>query len=238
MNKSKQQSCLVLFLLIMSASMKTSVSYAQKNFDHSVLNFGIKIGLNALSSTSYNIYYEDIALNRGEQVNKYGYLINAFARINLDRFFMQPELEWNHYRQECIFSLPISLEENTYQSPTAMGVNDNSANVNVLTGYHIEKNGLYIINCYLGGALRMNYKTEYNFKESYALVDQSYRYHYSGILGSSLNIGIIHFDIRYQFIFPNTNIEMSKIHSISDNYQGITIKKNENILSFSCGVMF
>ena len=230
---------LLFFPLILLGSMKADISYAQKRFDNSIVNFGVKAGLNALSSTSYEVYSGDVLLDNNSQTNKYGYLFNVFARINLDRFFMQPEIEWSHYRQELNFALPLSLEENTYGHKQTLEVGENSVILYALTGYHIVRNGPYVINCYIGGAIRANYKTEYEFKNRFSHTEyNNRRYNYEGIIGSSLNIGIIHFNIRYHFNFPNTNIKMSDIDNVGDSYQDISFKKNENILSFSCGVMF
>lgn len=228
---------LVVFSLIVLCSMSARLAWSQKTYDNDIFNFGVKLGLNALSSTSYKIYFEDSRLDNGKVVNKEGYHINAFARINLDKFFMQPEFEWARYKQNCVFALPISLEENTYEKPQTLNVKENTANVYVLVGYHIVKNGPYIINAYLGGGGRLNYKTKYELRNT-PFTDKDNRYNYSGIIGTSMNIGIIHFDIRYHFNFPNTNIKLSEINGAPDNYKDISFKKNENILSFSCGVMF
>jgi hypothetical protein len=236
MKRGEKFRYLALFLLILLGLMKNGTSFAQKSFDNKTLNIGIKAGLNALSSTHYEIYFDDVLLNGGDRTNKYGYLFNTFVRINLDRFFMQPEIEWDHYRQEFNFALPISLEENIYGREQTLEINENALNLCVLAGFHIVKTGPYIINCFLGGSIRTNYKTEYKFKSNFSSTEYNQRYNYTGIIGSSLNISIIHFDVRYHFNFPNTN--MSNINSLANDYQGISFRKNENILSFSCGAMF
>lgn len=228
---------LVIFSLIVFHSMNIHPVWSQKTYDNDVFNFGVKIGLNSLTSTSYKVYFEDSKLDVGKVINKNGYLLNGFARINLDRFFMQPEFEWSRYQQECVFAIPISLEENTYENTQTLDMNENAANVYVLVGYHIVKNGPYIINAYLGGGGRMNYKTKYKFRD-YSFTDRDNRYNYSGIIGTSINVGIIHFDIRYHFNFPDTDINLSGINGTPEKYRNISFKKNENILSFSCGVMF
>ena len=238
MNVKNTISPFFILLLLFLVSVKSSPLYAQKNFENKVFDIGFKIGLNALSTMNYEVYSEDVALDHGNWFNKYGYSAGLFGRINLGNYFMQPEIEWNHYRQECIFALPASPDLSSYQAPQSMEVNKNSANIYVLTGYNITRSGPYLINCYIGGAVRLNYKTEYKLHNYNSYLEQSLQYNYAGVIGSSLNIGVIHFDIRYQFNYPNTNLNLSDIKEIPESFHGIVLKKNENILSFSCGVMF
>lgn len=225
---------LLLFLLFGATG-----SFAQKNLDNSIVNLGLRVGLNSLSSTHYDVYYNDLETGTENYRNKIGYLVNGFFRINLDHFFMQPEIEWNLYRQNCSFALPSQTEENTFEPDQTLTINRNSIDLNVLTGYNIVRTGPYLINCYIGGSFKTDVRTSFKLKGTGTdyLVDK-WQYHYSGIMGCSMNIGIIHFDIRYQFNRPDNDLKIAEIDGIPEKYHPLKLRKNENILSFSCGVMF
>lgn len=238
MNERKNPYKIVCFSLLFLISMTIGNAYSQKILENSVINLGLKLGLNALATTGYEVYMDEQLLENGSYKNKNGYLLNGFVRINLDRFFMQPEFEWNQYRQEANFALPVSGEENSYQSIQTLEINNNSFNVYVLTGYNIVKNGPYIVNIYMGASVKTIYKTNFNLLNDDEYIKRSFNYNYTGIFGMSLNVGIIHFDARYQFNFPNTDLNFDTIKDIPERYHGLSIRKNENILSFSCGIMF
>ena len=232
--------CLFILLLIVILSMKETQSYAQQEQEYykSPVNWGVKVGLNALSTTVYEIYYNDIEVPNGSYTNKNGYMVSAFLRINLDHFFMQPEASWNYYRQECSFTKPIEGTENSYYPATSLKINSSSANINILAGYHIVKNGPYIFNFYAGASVKSVYQTDFTTRTDYHYTSKDMQYNITGILGFSMNIAKLHFDVRYELSQSDTNLELSKIPDFPEDYHGLLIKKNENILSFSCGVMF
>lgn len=238
MISSKVTHPILFFSVILFFTLQTENVFGQKKFENSIINYGFKIGLNALSTTDYEVYNNDVLLHAGSYKNKNGFLANGFFRINLDRFFMQPEIEWNQYRQEVFFALPIDLEAGTYESSQGMEIDNKTFNIYVLTGYHIIRNGPYIVNLYLGGSFKSYFRTAYDLHNVEKFVEHNYNYNFSGLFGISMNIGIIHFDARYQINFPNTDLSLSSISGFSERFNGIVLKKNENILSFSCGIMF
>jgi hypothetical protein len=214
--------------------MAGNKSYAQKAH----VNFGIKAGVNALATNYFDPYFEDEALPNGSFTNKNGYLVNVFMRINYDRVFLQPELAWNLYRQVCFFSIPDEDTENEYYPETQLEINSRSVNTNILFGYNIIKATPFQINFFIGpsfkGIYGRDFKTNFfqSFSENDALLN------YTGIVGMSLNISKLHFDLRYEFNQSNTNLDLSEIPEFPEKFHGVTLKKNENILSFSCGIMF
>jgi hypothetical protein len=205
------------------------------------LDFGIKAGLNALSTNYYESYFEETLLQNGSFTNKNGYTLNAFTRINYDRVFIQPELEWCHYRQSCYFSLPVDIEnseDDEYYPTIRLNINTRSFNANILLGYNVIKSKPVLFNFYTGTSFKEIYNRYYktNFFHDYSEINPFFNY--AGILGLSLNISKLHFDMRYEFNQSNTDLALRDIPDFPEKYHGITLKKNENIISFSCGIMF
>jgi hypothetical protein len=220
--------------LVVFLGMADHKCYAQK----ARVNFGIKAGVNALSTNYYDPYFGENSLSNGSFTNKNGYLVSAFMRINYDRVFLQPELTWNYYLQECFFSLPIEDTENEYYPETKLDIDSRSLNANILFGYNIIKSNPFLFNFYIGTSFKGIYSRDYDTNFGRKFSENEVLLNYTGIVGLSLNISKLHFDMRYELNQSNTNLDLSKIPDFPEKFHGVTLKKNENILSFSCGIMF
>jgi hypothetical protein len=211
-----------------------SYSQSQENYEYPVINWGIKGGLNAISPNYYYPYNRGEEMENGAYDNRVGFFASGFIRINLGSFFMQPELVWNTYNQGLSFDLP---DEDMIRD-TNLKLNYNTINLNMLIGYNIIKNGPFLINTYLGTSYKYNYRTDLSIDNKSNYSDTNPHYNYLGIIGLSLNISFAHFDIRYAMNLPDTDLNFNDFSNIPDPFKNVFIHKNENILSFSFGVMF
>ena len=231
-------SFLSVLLLIALFSLAGQTSHAQQNrYNHHVFNVGLRLGFNALSMNSYQAHIEDLELVNLSYKNQTGYGASLFFRINLDHFFVQPGIEWNLNQQELSFSLPAG--EDLWQSPTKLSIKIKTLSVDALVGYNIIKSGPFLINVIAGPSFQYDYRTNYNmnFTDS-GFIDKTPKYNTFGIVGFSVNIAKLHFDIRYGICLFNTNINFSDISNTFESIKDVSIRKSENILSFSCGLMF
>ncbi|MCL1938428.1 MAG: PorT family protein [Candidatus Azobacteroides sp.] len=238
MKGGKKYAALLRFLLLIGGLfpvVQTVSGQADKN-NHHAINIGLKAGLNALSLSHYKAYQGETELSNLSGKNKSGYGLNLFFRINLDRFFMQPEAEWSLYKQEISYDYPVG---DNYQS-THLSIETQAAKINVLVGYNMTKSGPFLLNLVIGPSFRDNFKSRYGNTLWGNPVFQNTRPNYStnGIMGITINIAKVHFDIRYEISFFNSNISFDEMSGRPDLLEGISIRKRENILSFSCGWMF
>ena len=238
MNKQRRHTCrFPLFLLLIFIAASGQKTYAQNDeYEYSVVNFGIRVGMNALSTNHYHLLLGESALENTSNENNIGYGFAGYARINLDNFFMQPELSWNLYKQRFSFALPeedaaVALLRNI----TAKSHVGTSA---VLVGYNIVKDGPYLLSFIAGPSIKYTYKTDYSSKSEVNFIDKTARYNYTGIVGFSVSVSRAQFDIRYEFNMPHSNVVFNDISNAPELLKDISIKKNENILVFSCGLMF
>jgi hypothetical protein len=74
-------------------------------YPHSVFNWGIRAGVNALSTNFYEVSDGSLEISQKSYKNKVGYNISTFTRINVGRLLMQPEFAWNTYSQSLSFIL-------------------------------------------------------------------------------------------------------------------------------------
>ena len=201
-------------------------------------NLGVRLGLNAVSIKSYEAYYADEILPNSSFINKNGYLVTTFARFNVKRIFLQPELAWNEYNRTLSFSLPSENYEGYYQ-PSELNSNSSTISANFLAGYNIVNDHPFLFGIYAGAALKGTYLNNYSLElepeELYTKKDLFLNF--SCILGVSVNISKIYFDLRYEMGLPNDLI-LRGIPDFPERYQNVKLKITESILSFSCGVMF
>lgn len=218
--------------------LQTTSLFAQHSFDNDVFNPGIKLGLNALSTTKYDMHYGEQLLDDDYYRNTNGYIANIFLRVNLDRFFFQPEFEFNTFRQELKYMIPTEGDIRNSFDLNELDIKGSTVNVYSLVGYNFVKNGPYLFNVYTGICFSSVVRTSYELNNELKFTDKDLSYKYGGVVGFSFNVSIVHFDIRYKLNRPNTNLDFSKVDGFPEEQKLFKIKKNENQLSFSCGVMF
>lgn len=200
-------------------------------------NWGFRFGLNATSVTKYSAYQGNEILTNSSYTNKTGSLLIGFARFNINRVFLQPEVAWNEYHRTCSFAFPIE-NSNSYFPSINLNINSKAVNTNFLVGYNIVYNYPFLFGFYFGSSFIGTYGTNYSMGTGKTFTKTGLLLNYSGILGFSINISRIYFDLRYEMSLPNADLAIKDIPDFPEDYQNVKIKKMEDILSLSFGVMF
>ncbi|MDR2682976.1 MAG: PorT family protein [Dysgonamonadaceae bacterium] len=215
----------------------TSVSgQEQYSFNRKTVNWGFKIGLNANAIMRLRGMQGEEELMNVSFRNKSGCDITGFFRVNLDRFFMQPEIGWSVLNKDILFSFPSN---ESYSQSNELSFHSRIVNANGLIGYNITKSGPFVFNVFTGTSLHYQYDTHFSLlypKSEHRSMTPVYNAY--GVVGFSMNISNVHFDIRYAIsVFPS-NLDFNTIADKPERLEGVSLQKSENILSFSCGVMF
>ncbi|MDR0866610.1 MAG: PorT family protein [Candidatus Symbiothrix sp.] len=231
----------ILFVSLTGQTVCAQESYyheRRNNREHRIFNYGLKVGLNAPATTRYSAIFDETPLTNESFHNKTGYDVNAYFRINIDYFFMQPELEWRLLKQNISFSVPAELT--TDLTSTEFSITAQTANTNVLVGYNIVKNGPFLLGAYIGPSFRCNFNTRYDdIREIHpGFTNKNLQYNIYGAAGFSIIIAKVHFDIRYKIGFLDADIHFNEMEESSETLEKLSLHKRENILSFACGVMF
>ena len=199
------------------------------------VNWGLKAGVNALSSSYFDVYQGETIIDDVSYVNKIGFTGGVFFRVNLSNFFMQPEAIYSYSKEKYSFEQP-STDFSNYLKST-IGAYHYSLLVPVLAGYNVIKQDRYLFSVYLGPSFQYHYKTSFDQMSS-NFIDETSQYSINGTIGISFSISHIFFDFRYLINRPNTNVYFNDIADSPEYLKNVSIKKNENMLSFSCGLMF
>jgi hypothetical protein len=226
---------LFLFICLIFIQIKGENAYSQSPTNLSV-NGGIMFGVNALSSNYYDVYRNDVPIEDKSYQNKVGYSATAFFKINFKHIFLQTELATNRYNRN--FSFTYTDEDSPKPIENDVYIKSYSVKTAALLGYYLVEKTPYRINLFVGPSIRYIYKSNYKIKNTADFTDRDPQYGYTGIVGFSLSIGLAYFDIRYEFNLPNSDIHFSDIPDVPESMKGVFIHKNENILNFSCGLMF
>jgi len=202
------------------------------SFNRKVVNWGLKVGLNANAMMHLQVIQGGEELSNVSFRNKTGNNVNVFFRLNLDRFFVQPELEWMVLRKDILFT---EISERL----TELSVKTQSINVNGLIGYNITKTGPFVFNVIAGASWRYQFEAHYSALQSKNdYWNDKLTFNPYGIVGFSTNISNVHFDIRYALSILTANVKFDDIPNKPNWAEGISIYNRENILSFSFGIMF
>jgi len=241
---------LSLFFVNLSAQKDYYNKVIQQNF-----NWGFRVGFNSRNVNFHEIYQNGEEAGRAEVTNQVGFQGSAFGRINVGPLFVQPEICYDLDREKYKFIIPpqkLELEEwpgetppdvEVYSDPQGVILNQKSQSVNctMLFGCNIVKHDSYLFNLFFGPNLRYIFISKYNNE---LLADDSFNDKIGHpklnlITGISANAFRLYFDFRYEINVPSkVNFYFSDISNCPDYLKNISIKKNENILSFSLGMMF
>lgn len=93
---------LPLLLLLIIANAQKFIQIEDKAF-----NFGAKVGFNSTFPIINSLTIDGVEAENVRLQYKVGYQASAFCRINVDRFFIQPDLSWQRTEGNILFSLPV-----------------------------------------------------------------------------------------------------------------------------------
>ena len=229
----------LVFLLFMSmynnstAQISRYIKVIQKNF-----NWGVRAGFDATYSNSYQMYQNDTEI-RGNATNQVGLQGGVFGRTNIGIFFIQPDFSFYWTREKLHLNIPVGFDlemEREIIQQNTVEKSIQSLNAAMLLGYNIVKSDAYVFNFFLGPNLKRNYIDKYKIN---GYEHRSSQNKLNFVAGVSANVSYFYFDFRFEGNIPSKrDINFSEIENLPDNLKDISIRKTENILSFSLGMMF
>ena len=211
-----------LILLILpfcfSANAQKFIKIEDKTF-----NWGGKVGVNAAlpivkSLTIDNQEMEDIRLQY-----KVGYQAAVFARVNIDRFYIQPSLAWQYTEGDIRFNIPQT---------------ENSLPDGTNTQMPIGKNRITYKS---GPNIKYNYKTRYSTDMTdrpREFEDDNTPFGISIAAGLGVSIWRLFLDFSYEFGLNEVASDFREIGTEANQKGTLNIEKRTNIMSFSLGFLF
>ncbi|MCD8030281.1 MAG: PorT family protein [Bacteroides sp.] len=225
----------------------TESSYRKNDYSSYIkpVNWGIKGGFNSSMYLVSDFKIKDVTIDEIQTNYKIGYFASAFMRLNLEKHFLQPEISYNVNKCEITFDKLGSQHPDIEPDYVSVNSTLHSIKVPVLYGYNFIKQGPYGMSFFLGPELKYywNRKNKIHFSnfDQQDIREKLYPFNLSATVGVAVNISRIFFDFRYEqglrniskFVtYENITVEGEKEVST------ILLRRRDNVLSFSLGVMF
>lgn len=208
-----------------------------------LINYGVKGGF---SSTIYEVHDLTVA---GMPINEYmtkseiSSFYTAFARININKHYLQTEASYN------ISNYSIEFNSNQWNSTAPLtdksiiGTKIIGIEVPIYYGYHILKEGPYGLSFYIGPKAKMvltNFSKHTFNNFPYTHIEESiYPINFSLMTGLGINIARVFFDFSFEYGLHNISNGFTTI-DIEENMstQNLVFNRRKNVFSFSVGFMF
>lgn len=173
-----------------------------------------------------------------------GFLAAAFARINIDRFFIQPSLSWRYAEGAIRFTIPLAsmnTPTSTVKENSKLEYKTTSLEIPIMIGYYLVKQGPYALSLMVGPNLKYNYKTRYSasFVETPSeYISESTPYGINIATGIGVSIWRLFFDFTYEFGLNEVESNFREIQTNTTQTGLMSIDKRTNVMSFSLGFLF
>ena len=91
---------LLILPLCFPVNAQKFISIKDKTF-----NWGGKVGMNAALPIVNSLTIDDVEMEDIRLQYKVGYQASVFARVNIDRFYIQPSLTWQYSEGDIRFNI-------------------------------------------------------------------------------------------------------------------------------------
>lgn len=236
------------FYISSFAQDKGEIRRSNLAFQNKTFNLGATIGFNSIFPIVESITIDDVEAENIRLIYKVGVQASVFGRINMDHFFVQPNLSWQHSEGDIYFDVPItgSSVQSTATEATIrsahLKMSKQSLRVPVYIGYHIVREGPYALSFLAGPTLKYNYSVTYESLSTdivHEYISESSPFGLNMGMGISVQIWQLFFDFSYEFGLNETgsNFRNRQGNSLLSNNK-VQINKHTNVMSFSLGIIF
>lgn len=216
-----------------------------KQIEDKAFNFGAKLGVNSTFPIVNSITIDDVEAENISLHYQVGYQASVFCRINIDRFFLQPDLSWYRTEGDIRFSMPQQMESaetgNNMSPDQQLQIKTSSLEMPVMIGYYLVKEGPYALSLMVGPKIEYNYKSRYTSHFSEATneyVNDSTPFGLGIATGLGVSIWRLFFEFTYEFGLNKVESDFKDKSSETPIERNISIDKRTNMMSFSLGFLF
>lgn len=234
-----KKSLLLLFMFFLGISVQ-----AQKfiSIEDKAFNFGAKVGFNSTFPIVNSLKIDDVEAENIRLQYKVGYQASMFCRINIDRFFIQPDLSWYRTEGDILFSLPeTGASASNNAGDDQLRLKSSSLELPVMIGYYLVKEGPYALSMMVGPKFRYNYKLRYttHFSEvTNEYINDNTPFGIGIATGLGVSIWRLFFEFSYEFGLNQIESDFKDKSSQLPVERTISLDKRTNMMSFSLGFLF
>lgn len=240
---AKRMGWICVWLTLCLAQVVAQEHSRMERINNKKVNFGFRAGFNSSMYLVSDFKINDVTIKEIHNTTfKIGYYGTAFARLNFEKHYLQPELSYQVSRCEITFDKLGSQHPNIDPNYATIHSKIHSLEMPVLYGYNIIKEGPYGLSVFGGAKVKflwnnMNRITFENFDQK-DIKEELYPITLSVTAGVAVNISNVFFDFRYEQGLRNISKSVTYADMESSESGRMTLNRRENILSFSLGIMF
>lgn len=209
------------------------------------VNYGLKGGFTSSMNIVKKFKIADVTIDDVQNNYRIGYMASAFFRVHAGRHFLQPELCYTVSRSEIQFDKRGTQHPDITPDYATIDATLHLIEIPVLYGFDLVKTGIYEMFAYAGPKAQLVWKKKSRM-ELHNLADRSlhedlYRFNGSVLLGVGVRISHLLLDFRYDIGIDNVSRRVQYAQLLPDGTietADITLRRRNNILSFSVGVLF
>lgn len=233
--------------LLLSVFFFGMPAHAQKfkQIENKAFNFGAKLGVNSTFPIVNSITIDDVEAEDISLHYRVGYQASVFCRINIDRFFLQPDLSWYRTEGDIRFSMPQQMESpetgNNMPQAQQLQIRTSSLEMPVMIGYYLVKEGPYALSLMVAPQIEYNYKSRYtpHFSDgTNEYISDSTPFGLGIATGLGVSIWRLFFEFTYEFGLNKVESDFKDKSSQTPIERNISIDKRTNMMSFSLGFLF
>lgn len=182
------------------------------------MSYGLRAGVNLpqggqITGISSGGNYTDETFNA---TSKIGLLAGAFLQMELEGFFLRPELVYSTLKTEFIFpGEPSTMQVNKYDFPVLIGINPAGGPVNIFGGPAFT----YVTKAILEGKEMTTTSTGSRIKDGDEIAYQTFPVNLQ--LGASVEFDKVGLDIRYEYNLSSAEIEFMDMNHNAPGWHGI-----------------
>lgn len=225
----------------------TIATYGQNNSNirTKLFNIGIKAGFNSTNFQVEKIEIGNFAVEKIKNDYHIGYFGTLFTRLNIKKHYIQPELTYNVSKGKMMFDKWNNDITYIDQVFSKAETEIHSIDIPILYGYNTIKEDNYGLSVFAGPKVKFiitdKSKTTFENFTIENLTEEFNKMSATIVLGASVNIHNVFFDIRYEHglsdISEKTYSTVDKKYLLGAE-KTFRINRGLNAISFSIGTIF
>lgn len=237
---------MLLAVIVWLVAGSAGSAQAFKEYRARPFNWGAKVGFNSAVPVISRFTIEGNEVENREIEYKVGLLASVFCRVNVDRFFIQPAVEWTSSQYDLSFSFPpgndlSGMDGEALPASEHRRMKMRSFGVPVLIGYYLIKEGPYGLSLMAGPKVKYDYKNDflsYTVAGKRTYTSDNNPWNVGIVTGVGVSIGRLFFDFTYEFGLGRVESAFLEKAASEPLLQQVRIDKRIDRMSFSLGFLF
>ncbi|MCQ2074814.1 MAG: PorT family protein [Bacteroidaceae bacterium] len=208
------------------------------------VNFGIAAGCASTSLYMREISIGDFTTSNYSRSPEVCYLFDAFARININRCYLQTGVSYYNNVSSVSFDVPKDINANSREGmiTRTLSVSGQNLQIPAIFGFYIIRQAPYYMSLFAGPELsiplKSTYRSDYSGFGSAGTIDDLYPVNWKMTLGICFNISCVFLNFGYDFDLRAQSDGTIRPNVPLPDVSEVVMRRTSGMLHFSVGLMF